>query len=362
VGTIVALAAGLTLGLGLALTPLMMRVARRVGYIDQPGGHKSHESPTPYGGGLAIYLAAWIPIGLLLVAAFVAPGEWIVERFGALPRDLLGGVRDHGAEGLSIMVGGLVLLVLGLYDDLRPQGPLIKLATMSAAALLVATLGGVRIAEFLGTPASIVLTVAWIVIVVNTFNFLDNMDGLSAGVAGICAIFLIICGLMAGQLLVPALTAAYLGAILGFLVLNFPPARVFMGDAGSLQIGYMLAVASIMTSYWESGSGQRAFALAMPLVVLAVPLYDFVSVVVIRLCEGRNPLQGDQRHFSHRLVDRGLTRRQAVLTIYLATATTGLGATLLPNADLRTTITVLGMVVMVLLIVAILEAPLRKQV
>jgi UDP-GlcNAc:undecaprenyl-phosphate GlcNAc-1-phosphate transferase len=167
---------------------------------------------------------------------------------------------------------------------------------------------------------------------------------------------------MAEQVFVPVLACIFLGAVLGFWVFNFPPARIFMGDSGSLVVGYMLATTSVMTTYFRSGTDTPPYALAMPLVILAVPLYDFVSVVGIRLAEGRNPLRGDQRHFSHRLVDRGLSRRFAVMTIYLATATTGLTATLLPGADLRRTLTVAFIVMMVLGIIAILESPARKTV
>jgi UDP-GlcNAc:undecaprenyl-phosphate GlcNAc-1-phosphate transferase len=260
-----------------------------------------------------------------------------------------------------ILAGGVVLHLLGLWDDLRPLGALPKLGVMAIVGLLVSVVGEVRIAEMWGPVASVLLTTAWIVVVTNAFNFLDNMDGLSAGVACICAAFLVVCGVMAGQVLVPGLACIFLGAMLGFLFFNFPPARIFMGDAGSLLVGYMLAVVAILTSYYESGSGRPPFALAMPLVVLAVPLYDFTSVVIIRLLEGRNPLRGDQRHFSHRLVERGLSRRSAVLTIYLATAATGLGATLLPEAGLREAVTIVALVALVLLIIAILEVPLRQS-
>ena len=352
---------GASLVIALLLTPLAIRIARRARFVDQPGGHKSHVRPVPYGGGAAIFAAAFVPVLAAIVATLIVSDEWVARTFGELATALLGGMRAHALRAGVIVGGAALLFVLGLVDDLRPQGPLVKLGVMLIVAVLVASVGSVRLAEFAPAPVSVALTVVWIVVVTNCFNFLDNMDGLSSGVAAICMAFLIVCGISAGQFLVPALASVFLGALLGFLVFNFPPARVFMGDAGSLVVGYMLAVVSIMTSYWESGVAARPLPLAMPLVVLAVPLYDFISVVIIRLFEGRNPLRGDQRHFSHRLVQRGLSRRQAVLTIYLATATTGLGATLLPNADLRGAITVLAMVVLVLLIVAILEAPLRKD-
>jgi UDP-GlcNAc:undecaprenyl-phosphate GlcNAc-1-phosphate transferase len=356
------LAAGsVSLLLSLGLTPLVMRIARRTDFVDHPGGHKSHEKVTPYGGGSAIFLAGWLPTILLLIVLAAVPLEWITRVFGGEIVPYVDGARERAGPALVVLAGGVVLHVLGLIDDFRPLGALPKLAAMVIVGVLVSAVGGVRIAEFLGPVCAVVLTTAWIIVVTNAFNFLDNMDGLSAGVACVATVFLIVCGVMAGQVFVPGLACIFLGAMLGFLVFNFPPARVFMGDAGSLLIGYMLAVVSILTSYWESGTDRPPFALVMPLVVLAVPLYDFVSVVLIRMAEGRNPLKGDQRHFSHRLVERGLSRRAAVLTIYLATAATGLGATLLPNAGLRETVTILVMVLMVLLIIAILEAPLRAK-
>src|SRR5262249_23438027 len=151
------------------------------------------------------------------ILAFVVPDSWTRSQFGELARALVGGMRDRAAEGAVILAGGVVLFVLGLLDDRKPLGPAIKGVVMVAVALLVAWLGNVRIAQFAGPTISIALTVAWIFIITNTFNFLDNMDGLSAGVAAICCAFLLICGVMAGQMLVPALAGVFLGAILGFL-------------------------------------------------------------------------------------------------------------------------------------------------
>lgn len=353
-------AGGGSLLMSLVLSPAAMRIATRVGYVDYPGGHKSHTKVTPYGGGCVIFVAGWLPTLVLLSLSALVPSEWFSSWFGAGIEPYVHGLHDRVAPTLVILGGGVALHLLGLRDDFKPLGPYSKLGVMTAVGLLVSVFGGVRMAEMAGPVPSILLTTAWIVVVTNSMNFLDNMDGLSAGIAAIASAFLVVCGLMAGQVFVPGLACIFLGAILGFLVYNFPPAKIFMGDAGSLLIGYMLAVVSILTSYWKSGTDHPPYALAMPLVVLAVPLYDFTSVVVIRLFEGRNPLKGDQRHFSHRLVDRGLSRRSAVLTIYLATAATGLSATLLPGAGLREALTILSFVLMVLLIIAILEAPLRK--
>ncbi len=344
------------------LTLAARRVALRVGFVDRPGGHKSHVGAMPYGGGCAIVAAAWLAIITGLLAAWLLPESWVAARYGPQALAYLGGVHERTGQMLIILLGGLVLHALGLLDDRRPLSPLPKLAVIIGVALLAATYGRVRVGEaLLGTLGSVLATTAWFVVIINALNFLDNMDGLSAGVAAICLAALAVCGLMAEQVFVPALACVFLGAVGGFLLLNFPPARIFMGDAGSLVVGYMLATVSTLTTYYRSTTGYPPYALAMPLVILAVPLYDFTSVVVIRLAEGRNPLRGDQRHFSHRLVERGLSRRAAVFTIYLATATTGLAATLLPDADWRRTLTVLVITVMVLAIIAILEMPLRNR-
>jgi UDP-GlcNAc:undecaprenyl-phosphate GlcNAc-1-phosphate transferase len=347
--------------LALAGTAAVIPLARRVGYVDRPGAHKSHRAPTPYGGGVAIFVAAWLPLTALVAATFLVTPEWVAARLGESFAPYVGGLIQQRGQALAILLGGFALHVMGILDDVRPLGPLPKLAVMLAVALATAWLGQVRVLEaVVGTPLSVAASALWIVVIVNAFNFLDNMDGLSAGVAAICLAVIVACGLLAQQVFVPALGCVFLGAVAGFLVWNFPPARIFMGDAGSLVVGYMLAVTSTMTTYYHTPGPAAPYALAMPLVILAIPLYDFASVITIRISEGRHPMRGDQRHFSHRLVDRGLSRRFAVGTIYLATAATGLAATLLPGADLRATVTVLLVVVLVLAIIAILEAPLRK--
>jgi UDP-GlcNAc:undecaprenyl-phosphate GlcNAc-1-phosphate transferase len=354
-------AVGASLLLSLGLTALACCVTQRIGFVDQPGGHKSHRTPVSYGGGVAVFLAAWVPVGVALVLVKTVLPAWAAETFGEGIRPYVGGLEARAGQALVILLGALVIHVLGLIDDVRPLGAVPKLLVVVAVALVVALLGEVRVGVMWGPAVSVSLTVVWFVVIINAFNFLDNMDGLSCGVAWICLAFFGVCGLMAGQVFVPVLACIFLGAIGGFWAFNFPPARIFMGDAGSLLTGYMLAVVSVMTTYYKSGAGAPPYALAMPLVVLAVPLYDFVSVVTIRIAEGRSPMKADQRHFSHRLVERGLGRRLAVMTIYLAAATTGLAATLLPGADLQRTITIAIMVLMVLAIVAILESPLRRD-
>lgn len=354
-------AAAASFALALSLTALAIRVAPRMGFVDRPGGHKSHHAPTPYGGGTAIFLSVVVPVAALLIGAYALPPQTISGWFGDSAMAYAGGVQLRLKMALVVMAGGLILHGMGLIDDVRPLGPYVKLLVLVSIGAALAMIGDIRLAQFAGYGPSVALTIVWFVVITNAFNFLDNMDGLSAGVAMICMAFLAICGVLAGQVFVPLLACMFVGATAGFLAFNFPPARIFMGDAGSLFCGYMLVVVSILTTYYEGGRASSPAAVVMPLVILAVPLYDFVSVIFIRISEGRNPMRGDQRHFSHRLVDRGLTRRFAVMTIYLATATTGLAATLLPNASAAQTVTIAAMVLMVLAIVAILESPVRRE-
>jgi UDP-GlcNAc:undecaprenyl-phosphate GlcNAc-1-phosphate transferase len=197
---------------------------------------------------------------------------------------------------------------------------------------------------------------------INSFNMLDNMDALSGGVAAI------ICGMFAmmlivnpdpvqgqPQLFVAAMLLVLLGSLLGFLKHNWPPATIFMGDAGSYFVGYWIAIGSLLSTY-AGAKGLTPHAVLAPLCVLAIPLYDMVSVIWIRVREGRSPFQADKRHFSHRLVDLGMTKKQAVVTIYLATITCSLGALLLPRTDIWGAAIVVAIVLCMLALVGVLES------
>lgn len=354
------LAAAASFAIGAIATRAAISISPRIGFVDKPGGHKSHTASKPYGGGTAILVAAWLPLLVGLTLAVFLPVDALPAEIAEKARHYLGGLRERAHEGFIILAGGVVLHLMGLIDDVKPLGPEVKLPVILGVSVAVSAFADVRLIEMAGIPASIALATLWCSVIINSFNFLDNMDGLSAGIALICALALLYCGWFAGQVLVPAVAAVLAGGLAGFLLFNFPPARIFMGDAGSLLVGYAIAVLSIRTTYFPSGAGQPPFALAMPLAILAVPLYDFCTVIGIRIAEGRNPLKGDQRHFSHRLVEHGLSRRFAVITIYIATAATALAGTLLPGADLRQTLTIVAIVLLVLTIIGILERPVAK--
>jgi UDP-GlcNAc:undecaprenyl-phosphate GlcNAc-1-phosphate transferase len=334
---------------------LVRGVARRIGFIDRPGGRKEHAAPVALGGGVAIFLALALPVvcGSLLArwAAIAGSPDWIP----AFVHPHLAGITDKLPLLLTIIAGALVLHILGLIDDARPLGPWSKLAVEVGVALVLAWGFKLRAGEALGAVPATVLTVLWFVLIINAFNFLDNMDGLSAGVAAIAAAIFAGTAMIAGQIFVPTLAWVLVGALLGFLVFNFSPASLFMGDAGSMVIGYLLAVLTVLTTYYDPAQQTQPVGVFVPVIVLAVPLYDVISVVVHRLRAGDSPFSGDRRHFSHRLLRRGMSTRAAVLTIYLATAATGLPAMLLPHADWFSAALIFAQTMCVVLIIAILE-------
>ena len=348
-----ALLAALAFLLSYGLGWLARIVAPRVGLVDRPGGRKAHARPTPMGGGVAI----WLTTALVLGAGALAIGP----ARGLLPPELAehaGGLRERGPT-LAVVFGlATAIMAMGLADDRvgLGWGPRLIVQVGLAAVLPMV---GIRITLF--PPVSHypimtdALTVLWVVGLTNAFNFLDNMDGLAAGVGLIAA------GLFAGALwavgglFVPAVLAVLVGALAGFLAHNSHPARLFMGDAGSNFLGFLLGASTVLGTFAKGPSPR--FAVLTPLLVMAVPLYDTASVILIRLREGRSPFKPDRSHFSHRLVDRGLTPRRAVGTIYLVTLAGGLGALLLhrPGLDITEAAVVVAQSACLIGVVAMLE-------
>lgn len=341
--------------LSLILTGVVRAWAIRVGFVDCPGGHKQHASPVAQGGGIAIALSVLVPLLSGVIGASVLTRDgmptWLPEE---LARNVEGAASKL-PQVLAIAGGALLLHLVGLIDDRRPLGPAVKFLAEFLAAAVIAGPCGIRAFEFLPAPAAFALTLLWIVLITNAFNFLDNMDGLSAGVAAIAAAVFAVASLTAGQLFVPLLALLVAAVAMGFLVWNFHPARIFMGDAGSLVIGFLMSVLTILVTFYDPRQDLRPFGVLVPVVVLAVPLYDVTSVVVRRVRLGISPLRGDRRHFSHRLVRRGMSVRAAVLTIYLATAATALPAIVLARVDWDAGLLLLVQCLCVVGLIALLE-------
>jgi UDP-GlcNAc:undecaprenyl-phosphate GlcNAc-1-phosphate transferase len=339
------------MGLSALLTAAVRRWSHRWGFLDIPGGHKGHAAPVALGGGIAIVWSFVLVVGVALAMMLLA------DRHG-----WLAGLAIHKAGVISkipsllmVLAAALFLHAVGLIDDVWPLSPRIKLIAQILAAGLVVFGAHVRAVEVLGTVPSVLLTMLWLVGVCNSVNLMDNADGLCAGVVVIAAGFLAISAMQVGQIFVPALAWVLAGAALGFLLFNFPPARIFMGDAGSLPLGFLLGVCTVMTTYYNPAYKTEPYGLATPLFILAVPLYDTLSVMVIRYRAGVSLFKGDRRHFSHRLMRRGLSGAAMDLTIYLATATTGLSALLLPWVGWTAAVLLVIQCVCVLCVVAILE-------
>lgn len=286
------LLAGLAaLGLATLLTPAAGRLAGRIGLVAYPKRDRWHRSPTPLMGGVAIFFGI-VPLFLLTAEGVSAHA---LDRFGAL------------------LVGATLIFLLGLIDDLKTLPPYAKLlGQIVAACVLVA---GLPIGRYL--PWSVLMvpvTIFWIVGVTNAFNLLDNMDGLAAGIAAIVALALFVFNVVQGDQQTALLCVVVAGACGGFLIFNFNPARIFMGDSGSLLLGYLLSGIVVLGAA-KAGS-ELALTLLVPVGVMALPILDTTLVTIVRSLHRRPISMGGRDHLSHRLVALGLNERSAVLVLY----------------------------------------------
>ncbi len=338
------------------LTGVVRKLAVRHGFADMPGERKVHVKPIALGGGIAIFLTVIVPLAILALVVMLVSPEFVGNVFGETAAGHLPGLKSRIPQLTAFILAGVILHINGLIDDRKALGPKIKLFIQLAVALMLATIGEIRFDFFIESYViKVFLSVLWITVIINAFNFLDNMDGLSAGIAAICSLMIMFASISSGQVFISCFLALVAGALVGFLFYNFNPASIFMGDAGSLLVGLFMAVASVKTTYYHVEGVSPRYAAFMPLIVLAVPLYDFGSVVIIRLLQGRSPFVGDKQHFSHRLTNHGMSQRTAVLTIYLATAVTGLGATILHQVETSGMILIFIQTIMILALIGILE-------
>ena len=293
--------------LSFALTPLVKRFAHRVGAIDVPkDARRVHTHPTPRLGGLAIFL------GFLLSVILLA---------------------EISVEVRGILFGAVLIVTLGVIDDIRPLPALLKFFVQIAAAL-IAVFHGVNI-EFFANPfvlangnyvslgvLTIPVTVLWIVGITNSVNLIDGLDGLAVGVSTISSIVMLVIALLVAEPNVAIIMAALAGACLGFIPYNFNPAKIFMGDAGALLLGFILATVSILGLF----KFYTIISFAVPFLVLALPFFDTAFAFLRRLLKGKNPMSPDRGHFHHRLLDMGLSQKQTVVILYAVSGLLGLVA------------------------------------
>jgi UDP-GlcNAc:undecaprenyl-phosphate/decaprenyl-phosphate GlcNAc-1-phosphate transferase len=292
--------------IAIAATPIARRIAPKLGVMDQPNPRKVHARPMPLLGGAAIVIASLLTLLLLR------------DRFE---------IQQLG----SILLGAALVALLGFYDDRWGMRPILKLiGQIFAAGILI--FSGVKVTALPQEWMNVTVTLLWVVGLTNSLNLLDNMDGLSSGVAAVCASFFVVMAALSGQIYVGALAAALLGATLGFLVYNFNPASIFMGDTGSMFLGFMLAAVGIKLRFPDN---VPFVTWMVPIIVMGIPIFDTTLVFISRLRRGKNPLTTPGKdHLSHRLVARGFTTREAVMTHYLISGTYGMVAILVTQATI----------------------------
>jgi UDP-GlcNAc:undecaprenyl-phosphate GlcNAc-1-phosphate transferase len=291
--------------LAIGATPGARWVALKFGIVDQPTERKVHTIPTPRFGGIAMY-------GAVVVALLVFRERFRINQL------------------VSILLGATWVSFLGIWDDRWGLRPLLKFAGQIVAAVIL-IITGVQV-EFLPFEfLNWVVTVAWVVGLTNAINFLDNMDGLSGGIAAIASAFFLLMAVQNGQYLVGGLSAALLGASIGFLLYNFNPANIFMGDTGSLFLGFMLAALGIKLRFPDNTD---VITWMVPVIVLGVPIFDTTLVVFSRIRRGVHPVTPGKDHTSHRLVRVGFTQREAVMALYLVGGMLGMVAVFVTQADL----------------------------
>lgn len=330
--------------ISLPTTWVVIRISHRVGAIDSSpiaGQIKEPSRQIPNTGGIAIAMGILIPMAIgLSVLSFIDP-QTLPAIFEPLLQHLPG-IRQQLPMGWTLIGCIVGLHVLGIVDDRKPMGPMPKLFLMLIPGAIFALIFDTRLITMLdgyvgGSWLSIIITVLWFGLIINAMNFIDNMDGLSAGIAVISGALFLVAAMLNGQWFISAMLALLVGSCFGFLVFNFPPAKVFMGDGGSLVIGLLLAFLTVRTTYIPYDAGKHLpdawYAVLMPVIVLAIPLYDFVSVTLIRLSQGKSPFVGDLQHFSHRIRDRGLSSRSSVLVIYALTLATGISGLFIARAE-----------------------------
>jgi UDP-GlcNAc:undecaprenyl-phosphate GlcNAc-1-phosphate transferase len=324
--------------LAVLLTPWVIRLARRLGAMDPPGPRGVHERPIPRIGGVAIFLSAMCPIVALLL---------LDRSLGAASRNVPG----H----LAALLGCSTLMFLvGLLDDLTDVPARHKLlAELLLAGLLCCA--GVRISSIALTPQWVqplgpwgwLLTVAWIVGITNAVNLSDGLDGLAAGVCAIACAVIVIFALRSGQIVLAVFMLALLGSLCGFLIFNFNPARIFMGDSGSLFLGFTIGACSVMCA----AKSTALVGLTLPALALGIPIFDTLFSALRRFLEDRSIFAPDRSHFHHRLLELGLQQRHAVILIYLATLlAAGLGLFMLARDDLGALAIFGGVLLLILLL------------
>jgi UDP-GlcNAc:undecaprenyl-phosphate GlcNAc-1-phosphate transferase len=297
--------------------PLWRKWCLRIKLVDDPGRRKIHDKPVPLAGGLAVLTGILLP--LAAGAILLKTGAHVLNQAQPIQH----GLERRGLELATIAFGAIAITLLGWLDDKRELKPLPKFIGQLFVAVAVA-MACKRITLFVHSDVfSYAITILWILTVINAFNFMDNMNGLCAGLGAIGALLFGVIAAANGEYLVATVGFLMCGALIGFLPWNFPNARAFLGDAGSHLVGYLLAVMAILPHFYNKQNPHR-LAVLSPLLVLAIPLIDLAQVVISRTLNRRPFWIGDTNHLSHRLVRAGLSRTRAVLLLWMIAVMVGI--------------------------------------
>ena len=343
------------LALSLILVPVVRTFAIRRTIVDTPGAHKSHQSPVPYLGGLAMVVAfsAAVILGALLRQdTSFGDGSVLITDGGLFNA----GFGPFG-ELLAVLGLALCLSAMGLVDDLRGLNPSLRLGIefVIASALVVL---GIQFQSPLNDSVDAIITLVWVIGITNAMNLLDNIDGLAAGVTAVAASAIFVIAILYEQPLTALLAVGLAGCALGFLRSNFNPATIYMGDAGSLYLGFMLAYLGLKLRVDQTEWTQ----LFVPVVIMGVAILDTTLVVVSRLHRGVNPFEGGQDHISHRFLRLSVSVRRGVTVILLGAVVLGVLGIALAEMDARHGWLVLSAIAVHGIAVVILLTTKRAQV
>ena len=340
-----------SLCLSLMFVPLVKRFAYVFNVLDHPSPRKVHTFPTPLTGGIAVYLSI---VGTIIIGL---SGKNLLPYFSAYSAS----ISSVMPKLAGFLITSAVVVIVGFLDDIYHINPLTKILFQIICGLIT-FFAGIKISFFSSNLyVHIILTVLWIVVCMNSFNLLDHMNGLAAGVAFIAGSIFFFFSSGNGQLFISTLLACFLGSILGFLRYNFPCAEIFLGECGSSFIGYFLGCLAIMGTYYQYKPDQNFLPVLSPLLIFALPFFDTISVVYIRIKNKKPVFMADTNHLSHRLVRLGMSPMQAVIFCYLLTLACGIGALLLRNLTTSGGIIVFCQTLLILVCVALLESTGRKH-
>ena len=338
----------------LILTLFFRKIAWRIGFLDRPAdNHKGHAQATPLLGGAAMF-SAWLLV--IVCGAIAVVSGWVPQAWRNIWLTHAAGFKSVSLQLSFVVIAALLAVLLGLLDDRFALSAKAKFGGQFLVALLAVVGGGIKINLFGDVPfLAEAVTVFWIVLMMNSINFFDNMDGLAAGTIAIAMFFFLVIAALNGEYFLAAFAALNCGVCCGFWVFNSNPASIFMGDSGSHFIGFLAAVMAVQVTFFDKSFSMSRFPVLIPAFILALPLFDTLMVVAIRTWKRKPFWIGDHNHISHRFVRMGLSRRNAVMLVHFMALTVALGALPIYWGDFKTAAVIVGQAFLLLVIITIIQ-------